>query len=81
MGLRSKRNPRQAIHPKDQVDFAAVLQIVFQHVLDIVNLTIIFIREGLGALDWRPALQAAALNASMSPRPRTSSAAARSDEY
>src|SRR5262245_16375201 len=61
---RSKIGSSQTVHTKDQRDFAAMMQIVFHHMVDhptaryLVRLTVPFIREGLGAVAWCPALQA-----------------------
>ena len=63
-GHRSKIGGSQTVHPKDQRDFAAMMQIVFHHMVNhpraryLVHLTIPFIREGSGAVFRCPALQA-----------------------
>src|SRR5215216_1688698 len=62
--IRSKIGGSQTVHPKDQRDFAAMMQIVFHHMVDhptaryLVHLTVPFIRESPGAVAGCPALQA-----------------------
>src|SRR6476469_8969400 len=61
---RSKIGGYQTVHTKEQRDFAAMMQIVFHHMIDhptaryLVHLTVRFIREGPGAVVGCPALQA-----------------------
>src|SRR6266508_1559319 len=61
---RSQIGSSQTVHTKDQRDFAAVMQIVFHHMVDhptaryLVHLTVPFIREGSGAVARCPALHA-----------------------